>query len=126
MPEARLTLAQVVTFLACAPKSNASYVALKRASEAVANHGDIGAAFQNFAKPPEEVGAVAGQVLHTLGQCQIEAAAKVGNLGAGLGIAGFRGFQGSLKRANLGPQRRQLLVEQGHLGIGLIGKLFGL
>ncbi|MGE4607833.1 MAG: replication-associated recombination protein A [Myxococcota bacterium] len=41
MPEARLTLAQVVTFLACAPKSNASYVALKRASEAVANHGSL-------------------------------------------------------------------------------------
>jgi putative ATPase len=41
MPEARLTLAQVVTFLACAPKSNASYMALKRASEAVAAHGSL-------------------------------------------------------------------------------------
>jgi len=41
MPEGRLTLAQVVTFLACAPKSNASYAALQRASEAVAQHGSL-------------------------------------------------------------------------------------
>jgi len=41
MPEARLTIAQVVTFLACAPKSNASYVALKRASQAVERHGSL-------------------------------------------------------------------------------------
>ncbi len=31
MPEGRIPLAQVVTYLACAPKSNASYVALDRA-----------------------------------------------------------------------------------------------
>ena len=41
MPEGRLTLAQVVTFLACAPKSNAPYVAMKRASEAVAQTGSL-------------------------------------------------------------------------------------
>ncbi len=39
MPEARLPLAQTVTFLACAPKSNASYLGLVRASEAVAKYG---------------------------------------------------------------------------------------
>jgi len=39
MPEARINLAQAITFLACAPKSNASYVALERASEAVRRHG---------------------------------------------------------------------------------------
>jgi putative ATPase len=39
MPEARIPLAHATTFLACAPKSNASYVGLERASEAVAKHG---------------------------------------------------------------------------------------
>jgi putative ATPase len=39
MPEARIPLAHAVTYLACAPKSNASYVGLARASEAVANFG---------------------------------------------------------------------------------------
>lgn len=33
MPEARIILAQVVTYLACAPKSNASYMAIERATE---------------------------------------------------------------------------------------------
>lgn len=37
MPEARITLAQVVTYLALAPKSNASYMALERATEDVKN-----------------------------------------------------------------------------------------
>jgi putative ATPase len=39
MPEGRIPLAQAVTFLACAPKSNASYAALARAAEAVRRHG---------------------------------------------------------------------------------------
>jgi putative ATPase len=39
MPEGRIPLAQAVTFLACAPKSNASYLALNRAQQAVADHG---------------------------------------------------------------------------------------
>ena len=41
MPEARIPLAQCVTYLACAPKSNASYAALAQASEAVARHGSL-------------------------------------------------------------------------------------
>ena len=41
MPEARIPLAQAVTFLACAPKSNASYLGLERAREAVAAHGSL-------------------------------------------------------------------------------------
>jgi putative ATPase len=39
MPEARLPLAQATTYLACAPKSNASYLGLGRASAAVAKYG---------------------------------------------------------------------------------------
>jgi len=41
MPEARIPLAQAVTFLACAPKSNASYLGIERAREAVAAHGSL-------------------------------------------------------------------------------------
>ncbi|MEE8476106.1 MAG: replication-associated recombination protein A [Myxococcota bacterium] len=41
MPEGRIVLAQAITFLACAPKSNASYVALERARAAVADSGSL-------------------------------------------------------------------------------------
>jgi putative ATPase len=33
LPECELTLAQAVTYLACAPKSNASYLAIREAQE---------------------------------------------------------------------------------------------
>lgn len=39
MPEARITLAQATTYLACAPKSNAAYAALGRAQAAVERTG---------------------------------------------------------------------------------------
>ena len=41
MPEGRIPLAQAVTFLACAPKSNASYLGIERAAAAVAEHGAL-------------------------------------------------------------------------------------
>jgi putative ATPase len=41
MPEGRIPLAQAVTFLACAPKSNASYMAINRAGKAVREHGSL-------------------------------------------------------------------------------------
>jgi putative ATPase len=41
MPEGRIPLAQAVTFLACAPKSNASYLAIGRALEAAEEHGSL-------------------------------------------------------------------------------------
>ena len=39
MPEGRIPLAQAITYLACAQKSNAAYAALGRALEAVERHG---------------------------------------------------------------------------------------
>jgi len=39
LPEGRIPLAQAITHLACAPKSNAAYRALSRALEAVDQHG---------------------------------------------------------------------------------------
>jgi putative ATPase len=41
LPEGRIPLAQAVTFLACAPKSNAAYQGIERAGEAVARHGSL-------------------------------------------------------------------------------------
>ena len=41
MPEARILLAQAVTWLACAPKSNAAYLGIGRAMEDVARHGAL-------------------------------------------------------------------------------------
>ncbi|MFQ5514627.1 MAG: replication-associated recombination protein A [Myxococcota bacterium] len=41
LPEGRLILAQVATYLACAPKSNRSLLAIDRAREAVRDHGAL-------------------------------------------------------------------------------------
>ncbi|MEE9607080.1 MAG: replication-associated recombination protein A, partial [Myxococcota bacterium] len=41
MPEGRIPLAQAVTFLACAPKSNASYRGIARAWQAAEAHGSL-------------------------------------------------------------------------------------
>jgi putative ATPase len=41
MPEGRIPLAQAITFLACAPKSNASYLGIGRAAAAVRAHGSL-------------------------------------------------------------------------------------
>jgi len=41
LPEGRLILSQATTYLACAPKSNASYLALSRASELVRDRGAL-------------------------------------------------------------------------------------
>lgn len=41
MPEARITLAQAVTYIATAPKSNAAYLAVEEASEVVRETGNL-------------------------------------------------------------------------------------
>ena len=41
MPEAKIILAQVVIYLACSPKSNASYMAINSAQETVKQTGDL-------------------------------------------------------------------------------------
>ncbi|MDH5399096.1 MAG: replication-associated recombination protein A [Cyclobacteriaceae bacterium] len=40
-PEAEIILSQCATYLACSPKSNASYMAIKKARSLVANTGDL-------------------------------------------------------------------------------------
>ena len=41
MPEGRIPLGQAVSYLACAPKSNAAYLGMGRALEAVREHGSL-------------------------------------------------------------------------------------
>jgi len=41
MPEAAICLSQVVTYLSCAPKSNAAYLAIKQAQKVVADTGSL-------------------------------------------------------------------------------------
>jgi putative ATPase len=41
LPEGRIPIAQAVTYLACAPKSNAAYRGINRARDAVAQHGSL-------------------------------------------------------------------------------------
>ena len=41
MPEARIILSQCATYLACSPKSNAAYMAINHALEAVKNSGNL-------------------------------------------------------------------------------------
>ena len=41
MPEARIILAQAVTYLSAAPKSNSSYIAIKKADELISKLGYV-------------------------------------------------------------------------------------
>jgi putative ATPase len=41
LPEGRIPIAQAVTYLACAPRSNAAYLGIERAREAVAQRGSL-------------------------------------------------------------------------------------
>ena len=45
-PEARIILSQCVTYLACSPKSNASYMAIKKAESLVRETGDLSVPMQ--------------------------------------------------------------------------------
>ncbi len=67
---------------------------------------------QDFAQPPEEVGAVAVEFLHPLRQRHVEPLAEVGDLGLALAVAVLGSVERILQRADLPAQRRDLLVEQ--------------
>ena len=60
LPEARLNLAQAAIYLARAPKSNASYTALKAATADVREHGHL--------RPPDAVRSVGHPGVRTLGR----------------------------------------------------------
>jgi len=60
LPEARLNLAQATVYLARAPKSNASYVALKKATADAREHGHL--------RPPDAIRSVGHPGARKLGR----------------------------------------------------------
>jgi putative ATPase len=52
-PEGRIILAQTVIYLACSPKSNASYLAISKAQEIVRKYGDLSVPFALRNAPTE-------------------------------------------------------------------------
>ena len=91
--------------------------------EAVADNADVLPVGQDLAQPAEEIGAVAVQFLHTLGQRDVQAAAEIGDLGVGVAVALLGDVERVLERADLLAQRGDLLVEDLHLAQGLLADL---
>ena len=89
--------------------------------EAVADDPDVRAVAENFAQPPEEVGAIARQLLDALGQRHVQAAAEIGDLRLALLVVLLGGVEGVFERGDLAAQRRDLLVEQFDLGESAAG-----
>ena len=88
--------------------------------ETVADDADIGTVAEDLAQAPEEVRAIARQLLNPLGESDIEALAEVGDRRLALLVALFRGVEGGFERRDLAPQRRDLLVEKLDLGERLL------
>ena len=84
--------------------------------EAVADDADVGPVAEDLAQPPEEIRAVAGELLHPLRQRDVEPAAEVGDLGLAIPCRALGGRERLLDRGELAAQRRDLLVEQLDLG----------
>ena len=72
--------------------------------EAVADHANVLAVAQQLAQPAEEVGAVALQLLHLLGQQDVEAGAEVGDAHLAVLVLGLVGVDGLLQGRHLLPQ----------------------
>ena len=85
---------------------------LRLEDEAVADDADVGPVAEDLAQPPEEVGAVARQFLHALGERDVQPPAEVGDLGLALLVLVLRGVERVLERGDLAAERRDLLVEQ--------------
>src|SRR5262249_37188350 len=79
--------------------------------ETIADDPNIGTIAQNRAEPAEEIGAVARQFLHPLGERKVEALAEVGKLALRLLVTLFGRIQRILQGTELTSQRRYLLVE---------------
>src|SRR5262249_28056897 len=70
----------------------------------------------NLPQLAKEVGAIARQFLHPLGERDIEPLAQVGDAGLRFLVAFFRRVEGLLERRQLASQRRDLLIEDFDLG----------
>ena len=88
---------------------------LRLEHEAVAHDTDIGPIAENGAQPPEEVGTVARQLLHALGQRHVQPLPQIGDA-ACASLSFFVERPARFERGELAAQRRDLLVE--HLDLG--------
>ena len=61
--------------------------------EAVADDLEVGPVAESFPQLAEEVGAVAGELLHLLGERHVEPLAEIGDLGLAVLVLGLGGFQ---------------------------------
>src|SRR5690606_33378024 len=73
--------------------------------EAVADDADVLAVGEDLAQAAEEVGAVAVELLHALGERHVQAATEIGDLGVGFAVAGLGDFERRFQRADLLAQR---------------------
>ena len=71
----------------------------------------------------EEVGAVAGKLLHLLGERHVQPLAEIGDLGLAVLVLCLGGIERLLQGGELEPERRELLVQQLDLGERIVGDL---
>jgi hypothetical protein len=84
--------------------------------EAVTNHADVRTVAQDRAQPPEEIRAVARELLHALRQRDVEALAEIGELLLRGLVLLLADVERLLQRGELAAQRVDLLVAQLDLG----------
>ncbi len=84
--------------------------------EAVAHDPDLRPIAEDLAQTAEEVGAVARQLLHLLGERHVQARAEVGDPGLAVLVALLGGAERVFERGELPAQRGDLLVQHVDLG----------
>src|SRR5436190_11878808 len=92
--------------------------------EAIADHQDTGTVTQDLSQPPEELRAVARQLLDALGERRVEPFAKIDDLRLACDIALLGIGKEGRKLTDLTPERPNLLVQELNLGERISGDLF--
>ena len=91
--------------------------------EAVADDLEVRAGAEHLAQLAEEVGAVARQLLHLLGERHVQPLAEIGDLHLALLVLGLGSVERLLQGGDLEAERRELLVEDLDLRERLVGDL---
>ena len=80
--------------------------------ETIADDTDVFAGGQDFTQAAEEIGTVAVELLHALGQRNVQATPKISDLGVGFLVAVLRSVERLFTSADLSAQGCYLLVKQ--------------
>ena len=89
--------------------------------EAVADDLEVRPGAENLSELAEEVGAVAGELLHLLGERDVQALAEIGDLDLAVLVLCLGRIERLLQRGDLKPERGELLIEDLDLGQRLVG-----